>query len=113
MGLSLYLHRTGQCGAARRVRCRRRALRPWAQARYGVDRGFGRRIANHASFALSALAATPVGGPADAVIVETPPLLLAGSAIAYSRVKKAALIVNVSDIFYLINFLFAGGPAPH
>jgi colanic acid biosynthesis glycosyl transferase WcaI len=63
------------------------------------NRGFGRRIANHASFALSALASAPVGGPADAVIVETPPLLLAGSAIAYSRLKKAALIVNVSDMW--------------
>jgi glycosyltransferase involved in cell wall biosynthesis len=63
------------------------------------NRGFGRRIANHASFALSALAAGPAAGPADAVIVETPPLLLAGSAIAYSRGKRAALLVNVSDMW--------------
>jgi glycosyltransferase involved in cell wall biosynthesis len=63
------------------------------------NRGFGRRIANHVSFGLSALAAAPVAGPADAVIVETPPLLLAGSAIAYSRSKGAALIVNVSDMW--------------
>jgi colanic acid biosynthesis glycosyl transferase WcaI len=63
------------------------------------NRGFGRRIANHVSFALSALATAPVGGPADAVIVETPPLLLAGSSIAYSRGKGAALIVNVSDMW--------------
>jgi glycosyltransferase involved in cell wall biosynthesis len=33
------------------------------------------------------------------VIVETPPLLLAGSAIAYARAKRAALIVNVSDMW--------------
>jgi colanic acid biosynthesis glycosyl transferase WcaI len=63
------------------------------------NRGFGRRIANHVSFGLSALATAPLAGPADAVIVETPPLLLAGSAIAYSRVKGAALIVNVSDMW--------------
>jgi glycosyltransferase involved in cell wall biosynthesis len=63
------------------------------------NRGFGRRIANHLSFASSALATVPVSGPADAVIVETPPLLLAGSAIAYARAKKAALIVNVSDMW--------------
>src|SRR5262245_60783056 len=43
------------------------------------NRGFGRRIANHVSFALSALASSPAGGAADAVIVETPPLLLAGA----------------------------------
>jgi glycosyltransferase involved in cell wall biosynthesis len=63
------------------------------------NRGFGRRIANHVSFALSAVATARAGGPADAVIVETPPLLLAGSSIAYSRAKKAALVVNVSDMW--------------
>jgi hypothetical protein len=63
------------------------------------NRGFGRRIVNHVSFASSALATVPVSGPADAVIVETPPLLLAGSAIGYARAKKAALIVNVSDMW--------------
>jgi glycosyltransferase involved in cell wall biosynthesis len=63
------------------------------------NRGFGRRIANHVSFALSSLASSPAGGAADAVIVETPPLLLAGSSIPYSRIKGAALIVNVSDMW--------------
>ncbi len=63
------------------------------------NRGFGRRVANHVSFGLSVLATAPVAGPADAVIVESPPLLLAGSAIAYSRAKGAALIVNVSDMW--------------
>jgi colanic acid biosynthesis glycosyl transferase WcaI len=63
------------------------------------NRGFGKRIANHVSFALSALASSHASGPADAVIVETPPLLLAGSAIAYSRGKNSALIVNVSDMW--------------
>jgi len=63
------------------------------------NRGFGRRIANHVSFALSAVATARATGPADAVIVETPPLLLAGSSIAYSRAKAAALVVNVSDMW--------------
>jgi colanic acid biosynthesis glycosyl transferase WcaI len=63
------------------------------------NRGFGRRIVNHVSFASSALATMPASGPADAVIVETPPLLLAGSSIAYARAKGAALIVNVSDMW--------------
>src|ERR671918_1768376 len=63
------------------------------------NRGFGRRIANHVSFALSAVATARASGPADAVIVETPPLLLAGSAIAYARAKRAALVVNVSDMW--------------
>jgi glycosyltransferase involved in cell wall biosynthesis len=63
------------------------------------NRGFGRRIANHVSFASSALATIPVSGSADAVIVETPPLLLAGAAMGYARAKRAALIVNVSDMW--------------
>jgi colanic acid biosynthesis glycosyl transferase WcaI len=63
------------------------------------NRGFGRRILNHVSFAGSALATSPASGPADAVIVETPPLLLAGSSIGYARAKGAALIVNVSDMW--------------
>jgi glycosyltransferase involved in cell wall biosynthesis len=63
------------------------------------NRGFARRIANHVSFASSALAASPVSGPTDVVIVETPPLLLAGSAIGYARAKRARLILNVSDMW--------------
>jgi colanic acid biosynthesis glycosyl transferase WcaI len=63
------------------------------------NRGFGRRIVNHVSFGLSALATSPASGPADTVIVETPPLLLAGSSIAYARAKRAALVVNVSDMW--------------
>jgi glycosyltransferase involved in cell wall biosynthesis len=63
------------------------------------NRGFARRIANHLSFASSALATARASGPADAVIVETPPLLLAGSSIAYARAKGAALVVNVSDMW--------------
>jgi glycosyltransferase involved in cell wall biosynthesis len=86
--------------------------RPWQreeeEERVGVvrsavypapNRGFGRRIVNHVSFALSAVATSPLSGPTDAVIVETPPLLLAGSAIAYARAKRAALVVNVSDMW--------------
>jgi colanic acid biosynthesis glycosyl transferase WcaI len=85
--------------------------RPWLkEEQHGVqvvrsavypvpNRGFGRRIANHASFAGSALATASVSGPADAVIVETPPLLLAGASIAYARGKRAALVVNVSDMW--------------
>jgi len=63
------------------------------------NRGVGRRIANHLSFGFSALATAPAAGPADVVIVETPPLLLAGSSIAYARGKRAALVVNVSDMW--------------
>jgi glycosyltransferase involved in cell wall biosynthesis len=63
------------------------------------NRGFARRIANHVSFASSALAASRASGPTDVVIVETPPLLLAGSAIGYARAKRARLVLNVSDMW--------------
>jgi glycosyltransferase involved in cell wall biosynthesis len=74
-----------------------RVIRSWV---YAVpNRGFGRRLANHASLAASALAAAPVGGPADVLLVETPPLLLAGAAVAYARAKRARLILNVADLW--------------
>lgn len=61
------------------------------------NRGFLRRLANHTSFALSALAGAPWSGRADVVVVESPPLFLAGAAIAYARGKRARLVVNVAD----------------
>jgi glycosyltransferase involved in cell wall biosynthesis len=72
-------------------------LRSWVYA--APNRGFGRRLANHASLATTALAAAPAGGPADVLLVETPPLLLAGAAIAYARAKRAKLILNVADLW--------------
>ena len=63
------------------------------------NRGFARRLANHASFSLSALATVRPAGPADVVVVESPPLLHAGAAIPYARLKRAPLVVNVSDLW--------------
>jgi glycosyltransferase involved in cell wall biosynthesis len=62
-----------------------------------ANRGFGRRIANHASLAASALAGAALTGPADVVVCESPPLFLAGAAIPYARAKRAALLLNVAD----------------
>ncbi len=74
-----------------------RVLRSWVYA--APNRGFARRLANHASLATAALAAAPAGGPADVLLVETPPLLLAGAAIAYARAKRARLVLNVADLW--------------
>ena len=74
-----------------------RVMRSWVYA--APNRGFGRRLANHASLAASALAAAPAGGPADVLLVETPPLLLAGAAVAYARAKRARLVLNVADLW--------------
>lgn len=61
------------------------------------NRGFARRLANHLSFAASALATSPLTGPADVVVVESPPLFLAAAGVLYARAKRAVLVVNVAD----------------
>jgi glycosyltransferase involved in cell wall biosynthesis len=64
-----------------------------------ANRGFARRLANHASLATAALATAPAGGRADVLLVESPPLLLAGAAIPYARAKRARLVLNVADLW--------------
>ena len=63
------------------------------------NRGFVRRLADQASFALSALVTAPAAPAADVVVVETPPLFLAGAAIPYARGKRAGLVVHVADLW--------------
>jgi colanic acid biosynthesis glycosyl transferase WcaI len=63
------------------------------------NRGIARRLANHASFAAGAIATAPLSGPADVVVAETPPLFLAGAAIAYARMKRAPLVLHVADLW--------------
>ncbi len=64
-----------------------------------ANRGFVRRLAGHVSFAASALATARSTGPADVVVVETPPLFLAGAAVPYARLKRARLVLNVADLW--------------
>jgi len=59
--------------------------------------GFARRLANHATFASSALATANRAPPADVVVAESPPLFCAAAGVAYARLKRAALVVNVAD----------------
>ena len=63
------------------------------------NRAFAPRLMDHASFSASALATTRLSGPADAVLVEAPPLFLAGAAVGYARLKRAPLIMNVADLW--------------
>jgi glycosyltransferase involved in cell wall biosynthesis len=63
------------------------------------NRGFARRLANHLAFAASALAASAASGPIDVLIAETPPLFTATAGVAYARLKGAALVLNVSDLW--------------
>ena len=74
-----------------------RVIRTWVYAT--PNRGFVRRILNHISFAVSSLTALRKVGHADVIFVESPPLFTGLAALAYSRVKRAPYIFNVSDIW--------------
>jgi glycosyltransferase involved in cell wall biosynthesis len=63
------------------------------------NRGVARRLLNHTSFALSAIASCRAAGPADALIVETPPLFTAAAGVAIARLKHASLLLNVADLW--------------
>ena len=63
------------------------------------NRGVVRRLLNHGSFALSAIPFCMRTGPADAVIVETPPLFTAVAGVLVSRIKRAPLVLNVADLW--------------
>ena len=63
------------------------------------NRGVGRRLLNHLSFALSSVPASARTGPADVVIAETPPLFAAVSAVAIAALKRAPLVLNVADLW--------------
>lgn len=63
------------------------------------NRGFFRRLLNHASFALSSLLAAPLLRRPDVVIAETPPLFTAASAVAVARMHRAPLVLNVADLW--------------
>lgn len=63
------------------------------------NRGVARRLLNHTSFALSALASSRRAGRADAVIVETPPLFTAAAGVVVARLKRSPLLLNVADLW--------------
>ena len=85
--------------------------RPWRSERIGSvrvvrslvlpapNRGFARRLLDHAGFSASALATAPVAGGADVVLVESPPLFLGAAAVPYAWAKRAALVVNIADLW--------------
>ena len=61
------------------------------------NRGFAARLANHLSFCASALSTAAATGPADVVVVESPPLFTAAAGVLYAKTKRAPLVVNVAD----------------
>jgi glycosyltransferase involved in cell wall biosynthesis len=63
------------------------------------NRGMVRRLLNHASFALSSIVSSGRAGSADAIVVETPPLFTAAAGVIIARLKRAAMVLHVSDIW--------------
>jgi glycosyltransferase involved in cell wall biosynthesis len=63
------------------------------------NRGFARRLLNHASFAVSSVLAAPLPASPDVVIAETPPLFTAASAVAIAGMRRAPLVLNVADLW--------------
>jgi glycosyltransferase involved in cell wall biosynthesis len=74
-----------------------RVIRTWVYAT--PNRGFVRRLMNHLSFALSSLGALGRVGLVDVIFVESPPLFIGLAALAWTRLKRAPFIFNVSDIW--------------
>ncbi len=64
-----------------------------------ANRGFYRRLADHTGFAAGALATSRAAGPIDVVVAETPPLFTAAAGACYARLKRARLVLNVSDLW--------------
>ena len=64
-----------------------------------ANTGFAKRLVNHVSFALSSLSAVPAVGPTDVIVAETPPLFTAAAAVVISRLLRAPLLLNVSDLW--------------
>jgi hypothetical protein len=63
------------------------------------NRGFARRLLNHASFSLTSVLAAPLAGRPDVVIAESPPLFTAVSAVLIAKAWRAPLVLNVADLW--------------
>jgi colanic acid biosynthesis glycosyl transferase WcaI len=63
------------------------------------NRGFARRLADHAVFAAGALATASASGPLDVVVAESPPLFTAAAGVGYAALKRAPLALNISDLW--------------
>lgn len=72
-------------------------LRTWV---YPVPRGrFWKRLLNYFSFAFSACYGVIKADPTDVVFVESPPLFIGFTALFAKLVKRAPLIMNISDLW--------------
>jgi colanic acid biosynthesis glycosyl transferase WcaI len=71
--------------------------RTWAYARPGPSART--RLANQLSFAISALAALPLVGKRDVILVESPPLFLGPIGALFGLALGAPVVLHVSDLW--------------
>lgn len=75
-----------------------KVVRTWIYATPG--KGFVARLWNYFSFVISSMIlGTRAAGEQDVVIVESPPLFLGLTGLVISRMKRARLVFNVSDLW--------------
>jgi glycosyltransferase involved in cell wall biosynthesis len=78
--------------------CGLRVVRTWIYAT--PSKGFIPRLCNYFSFVFSSIIlGTRAAGPQDVVVVESPPLFLGLAGLFVSRMKRARLVFNVSDLW--------------
>ena len=78
--------------------CGLRVVRTWIYAT--PSKGFIARLGNYFSFVLSSIIfGTRDVGEQDVVIVESPPLFLGLAGLVISRMKRARMVFNVSDLW--------------
>ncbi len=73
-----------------------RVHRTWVYAATGTGI---KRILNYLSFTVTSLIGLAKAGPADIVFVESPPLFLSVPGWIAARVRRAAMVFNVSDLW--------------
>ena len=74
-----------------------RVVRRWVFAT--PNSGFFKRILNWLSFVVTSLTTLRQIGPVDVIFVQSPPLPIGIATLAFSRLKRAPFVFNVSDIW--------------
>ena len=74
-----------------------RVVRRWVFAT--PNSGFFKRILNWLSFVVTSLTTLRQVGPVDVIFVQSPPLPIGIATLAFSRLKRAPFVFNVSDIW--------------
>ncbi|TMF34301.1 MAG: glycosyltransferase family 4 protein [Chloroflexi bacterium] len=74
-----------------------RVIRRWVFAT--PNSGFFKRILNWLSFVVTSLTTLRQVGPVDVIFVQSPPLPIGIATLAFSRLKRAPFVFNVSDIW--------------